>query len=195
MSNADDEIDLPAEESDVVSELPTPKPVLNKNGKPKRIMTREQLERLAIGRQRALEVRRANAVSSGRSTEREAAKAKAKANKDFVNEEFNNRVKIEVERRLEEIKMDKINDSIAENMKKMMKKKKKVIYETDTDTDTDTEIIKVKKPPPTREVEQEQPEPPPTRREPPKPLAPTPQELAAHNKKKLIQHLLNRPPF
>ena len=195
----EDDIDLPAEETDEVSELPTPKPVLNKNGKPKRVMTREMLERLAVGRQKALEVRRSNAVSSGRSTERDAAKAKAKANKDFVNEQFNNRVKIEVEKRLEELKLDKINNSINENMQKMFNKKKKekkqVIYETD-DTDTDTEVVQIvkKKTAPPREPEQQPAPPPPPPPRQPKP-PPTPQELADHKKKQLIQHLLNRPPF
>ena len=194
----EDDIDLPAEETDEVSELPTPKPVLNKNGKPKRVMTREMLERLAVGRQKALEVRRSNAVSSGRSTERDAAKAKAKANKDFVNEQFNNRVKIEVEKRLEELKLDKINESISGNIEKMFKKKKekkKIIYETD-DTDTDTEVVQIvkKKTAPPREPEQQPAPPPPPPPRQPKP-PPTPQELADHKKKQLIQHLLNRPPF
>ena len=192
----EDDIDLPAEETDEVSELPTPKPVLNKNGKPKRVMTREMLERLAVGRQKALEVRRSNAVSSGRSTERDAAKAKAKANKDFVNEQFNNRVKIEVEKRLEELKLDKINESISGNIEKMFKKKKKkVIYETD-DTDTDTEVVQIvkKKTAPPREPEQQPAPPPPPPPRQPKP-PPTPQELADHKKKQLIQHLLSRPPF
>ena len=193
VKDEDDEIDLPAENDDVVSDLPKPV-LLNKKGLPKRILTPDQLQKLALAREKANAVRKANSITNGKGAVRDAQRTQAKQNREIVQNEFNNRVKIEVEKRLEEIKMDKINESISENMKKMMKKKKKVVVEQSDTDDTDNEVIQIvrKKQPPTREVEQQQPEQPPR---PPKPLPPTPQELANQQKQRLIQHLLNRPPF
>ena len=133
------------EENDLV--LEENKPVLPPVKKGKKGMRRsvpatpERLEILKRAREKALEVRRSKMPENGKSAEREEKKEKATINKKESDDKFNQIVEREIQKRMNNIHLDKINDLVEEKLKinKLTKKKKKVIIQEDTDTDSDDE--------------------------------------------------------
>ena len=138
--NESDHEDLELDESEA------PKPVLNKNGKPKKVMTPERLEVLARAREKANAVRAANAAQRGKKEQREVAKQRAQENAKIVADNFNKRVDEEVEKRLGSIKLDKMDEMIDQKLAKLapVKKSKKVVVE-EVGSDSETEVVTVKK--------------------------------------------------
>ena len=134
-------------------------------------MTPERLEMLARAREKALEVRRANAESRGKGVVREQAKQKAVENKKKSDEIFNKKVEEEIQKRMG----NKLNEMIEEKLKDIQPKKqpkKKIIYE-DTETESEVEVVKVvRKKKPIKELPAPEPkpepviEPPPMQRQP-----------------------------
>ena len=134
-------------------------------------MTPERLEMLARAREKALEVRRANAEARGKGVVREQAKQKAVENKKKADEIFNKKVEEEIQKRMG----NKLNEMIEEKLKDIQPKKqpkKKIIYE-DTETESEVEVVKVvRKKKPIKELPAPEPkpepviEPPPMQRQP-----------------------------
>ena len=154
----------------IAEETPTIK--MGKKGMRRSVeMTPERLEMLARARERALEVRRANAEARGKGVVREQAKQKAVENKKKADEIFNKKVEEEIQKRMG----NKLNEMIEEKLKDIQPKKqpkKKIIYE-DTETESEAEIIKVvRKKKPIKELPPPEPkpepviEPPPMQRQP-----------------------------
>lgn len=171
--NEDYSKNISKSQNPIAEETPTIK--MGKKGMRRSVeMTPERLEMLARAREKALEVRRANAEARGKGVAREQAKQKAVENKKKADEMFNKRVEEEIQKRMG----TKLNEMIEEKLKDIQPKKqskKKIIYE-DTETESEAEVIKVvrKKKPvkelpppqePVREPVKELPEPPPIKRQ------------------------------
>ena len=151
---------------------PEPEPVKKgKKGMRKSVpATPERLEILARAREKALEVRKANAEARGKGKIREEAKQKAEANKKEAEDKFNKKVDEEVQKRMKELNLEK-TDQPEKTPRKP--RKKKVVYE-ESSSESEEEII-VRKRRPRKTIIQkvvEQPAPAPA---PPPAPEPTPE--------------------
>ena len=110
--------------------------------------TPERLEILARAREKALEVRKANAAARGKGKEREEAKQKAEHNRKEADERFNKKVEEEIQKRMGKIHLDKINEVVDEKIKAKTprKPKKKIIYEEESSSSEEEVIVRRRKP-------------------------------------------------
>ena len=128
--------------------VPDEKPV-RKGKKGKQIVTEDRLQVLARAREKALAVRKANAEARGKGKVREEAKAKADANKKDADEKFNKRVEEEINKRMGQLHLDKINEVVEQKITQSRppkKPKKKVIYEDSESSEEEEVIVRRRRP-------------------------------------------------
>ena len=130
--------------------------------------TPERLEILARAREKALEVRKANAAARGKGKEREEKKEKAEQNKKEAEDKFNQKVEEEIQKRMGKLHLDKINEVVDEKIKTKTprKPKKKVVYEDESSSSEEEVIVRRRKP---RKTIVEAPAPAPEPAPPPPP--------------------------
>lgn len=138
-----------SEDEEVITDIPEPEPPKAKPTKEKKPMSAERLEALARARQKAMEVRKANAEARGKKVVREEKKQIAQKNKDDADAKFrdavNARVEEEIKKRMDDINLDRMNSLLEEKLKDIKparKPRKKIVYE-DTETESEAEVVKV----------------------------------------------------
>ena len=140
------------EENEVIDEVETEKPQEVKKGKKgmrKSVpATPERLEILARAREKALQVRKANAEARGKGKEREEAKQRAEKNKKEADDKFNQKVEEEIQKRMGKLHLDKINEVVDEKIKAKTprKPKKKIVYEEESSSSEEEVIVRRRKP-------------------------------------------------
>ena len=165
------------EENEVIEEkAPEPEPVKKgKKGMRKSVpATPERLEILARAREKALQVRKANAEARGKGKEREEAKQRAEKNKKEADDKFNQKVEEEIQKRMGKLHLDKINEVVEEKIKSKTprKPKKKIVYEEESSSSEEEVIVRRRKPRKTiveapAPAPEPEPKPPPVERQEP----------------------------
>ena len=155
--------------------------------------TPERLEILARAREKALEVRKANAEARGKGKEREEARQKAEQNRKEADDKFNQRVEEEIQKRMGKLHLDKINEVVDEKIKAKTprKPKKKIVYEEESSSSEEEVIVRRRKP---RKTIVEAPAPAPAPAPEPKPPPVERQEPIQHPRIEPFQNLLRTVP-
>ncbi len=148
MSDSETNDFIEDEQTETPEPVPDEKPV-RKGKKGKQIVTEDRLQVLARAREKALAVRKANAEARGKGKVREEAKAKADANKKDADEKFNKRVEEEINKRMGQLHLDKINEVVEQKITQSRppkKPKKKVIYEDSESSEEEEVIVRRRRP-------------------------------------------------
>ena len=146
------------QELEIPDEEPVPEVKKGKKGMRRSVpATPERLEILRLARIKALEVRKQKAIESGKGALREEKRQNALNNRKKAQDDIDAKIEAEVQKRLSNLgisnQLEKIDELVAQKIKDMqlktqeeepkVRRKKKVVY--DTESDTDSEVVYVKK--------------------------------------------------
>ena len=172
---------------------PTEKKKGKKGMRATRVMTPEKLEILRLAREKALEVRKQNALTSGRAAKREQIKKNAIENKKKYEDHFNKRVEDEIQKRMQTMSLDnnlskidelvnaKLEAKLAEIKPTKKSSKKKVILEESDSSSEEEVIVRRRQKKVIIKETPAPPAPPPVVKQEVAPPEPTPEEIHRMN--------------